>query len=489
MNSRQSGDTQERAALKAGISVRTGRRIEKNERKQPNERHWRTRQDPFADVWESELVPLLEADAELTGITLWEYLDDRYPGRYPEKYLRTLQRRLKQWRATAGPAKSVMFRQSVPPAHQGLSDFTHPDSLITINGKPFDHLLYQFRLAFSGWRNVHIVQGGESYSALADGLQKALFALGGVPFEHRTDSLSAAYVNDAQQRQLTRSYHALCEHYNMKPTVNNPGVSHENGAIEAPHGSLKRRIAQALKLRGSNDFTSVDAYRRFVEKVADRLNRRCQGRLAEERLHLQDLPAQKTISYYACTARVTSSSTISVKRGLYTVPSQLIGEQLRVHLYHDRLECFLGHNRVITLRRAYPDKPTGRARNINYHHIIHSLSAKPQAFRFSQLRDDILPNSQYHSLWNHAQEQFSPTEACKWMVSVLRIAHDYDCEGRLANELLSEASTQSLPELKQLQSRYVLNQGPPSIPVRQHQLRDYDELLSSQWSDQEAANG
>lgn len=489
MNSRQSGDTQERAALKAGISVRTGRRIEKDQRKEPGERHWRTRQDPFAEVWDSELVPLLEADAGLTGITLWEYLDDQYPGRYPEKYLRTLQRRLKQWRATAGPSKPVIFRQSLPPAHQGLSDFTHPNSMVTLNGKPFKHMFYQFRLAFSGWRYVHIVQGGESYSALADGLQHALFALGGAPLEHRTDSLSAAYVNDAQQRYLTRSYHALCEHYRMKPTVNNLGVSHENGAIEAPHGSLKRRIEQALKLRGNSDFTCINEYRRFIDKIVERLNRRCQGRLVEERPHLQDLPAQKTISYSACTARVTSTSTISVKRGLYTVPSRLIGEQLRLHLYHDRIECFLGQTKVITLRRVYPDKPTGRARNINYQHIIHSLSAKPQAFRFSQLRDDILPNPQYRALWAQAEQQFSPREACKWMVSVLRIACDYDCEDRLVNELLAEAAGQSLPELKQVQMRYVLSKEPPSIPVRQHDLRDYDELLDGQWTEQEAANG
>ena len=156
MNSRQSGDTQETAAAKAGISVRTGRRIDKDERNSSSERTWRTRKDPFAEIWENEIVPLLERESGLTAITLWEYLDDNYPGLYPERLLRTLQRRVKQWRATQGPAKPVIFRQSVPPGHQGLSDFTHPDSPITIAGKPLEHLLYQFRLAFSGWRNVHI---------------------------------------------------------------------------------------------------------------------------------------------------------------------------------------------------------------------------------------------------------------------------------------------------------------------------------------------
>lgn len=199
MKHRQTGCSQELSAIKAGISVRSGRRIEKGEKSGKKAHDWKTRQDPFEAVWESELEALLENQSELTATTLWDYLDDKYPGQYPEKLLRTLQRRVKRWRATCGPDKAVMFRQSVPAGHQGLSDFTHPNTAITLAGEPFDHLLYQFRLAHSGWRHVHIVQGGESYSALADGLQSALHALGGVPKEHRTDSLSAAYVNHAEK--------------------------------------------------------------------------------------------------------------------------------------------------------------------------------------------------------------------------------------------------------------------------------------------------
>ncbi len=346
MKNRQAGCTQETSAAKAGISVRSGRRIEKGEMARPKERSWRTRQDPFEAVWASELVPLLSKEPSITGITLWDYLDEHYPGKYPEKLLRTLQRRVKHWLATQGPDKEVIFRQSVPAGHQGLSDFTHPKTAITIDGEPFAHLLYQFRLAFSGWRYVHIIQGGESYSALADGLQSALQALGGAPREHRTDSLSAAYVNAAQKRRLTDDYHALCTHYGMQPTTNNLGVSHENGAIEAPHGSLKRRIDQAIKIRGSNDFPSRRAYREFLERIVDKLNNRCKGRLAEEQNVLLPLPGQRFIDYSELTVKVTTSSTLSVKRVLYTVPSRLIGESVRVHLYHDRLECFVGQTGV-----------------------------------------------------------------------------------------------------------------------------------------------
>ena len=229
MKSRQAGLTQELSAAKAGISVRSGRRIEKGEHRVGKERHWRTRQDPFAAVWESELVPLLDREPSLTGITLWDYLDEKYPEQYPERLLRTLQRRVKHWQATQGPEKAVMFRQSVPAGHQGLSDFTHPNTAIKIAGKAFKHLLYQFRLAYSGWRHVDVIQGGESYSALAVGLQNALHKLGGAPKEHRTDSLSAAYVNAVQKQRLTEDYQGLCRHYRMRPTAESlvPSISGE----------------------------------------------------------------------------------------------------------------------------------------------------------------------------------------------------------------------------------------------------------------------
>jgi len=489
MSQRQRNCSQELSAAKSGISIRSGRRIEKGEIPIQTTRHWKTRKDPFEWVWATELEPLLSLDAEITGMTLWEYLDDEYPGQYPEKLLRTLQRRVKHWRATQGPKKAIIFRQSVPAGHQGLSDFTHPNTPITVKGVPFKHLLYQFRLANSGWRHVHIVRGGESYSALADGLQNALHALGGSPKEHRTDSLSAAYVNQTQKKKLTQSYEALCQHYGMMPTTNNLGISHENGAIETANGSLKHRIAQAIKVRGNHDFSSVDAYRCFIASIVKKLNRRCKGRLAEEQKKLKPLPGYRFIDYTELSVKVTRSSTITVKRCLYTVPSRLIGETIKVHLYHDRLDCYVGQTQCITLPRVYPKDPTGRARLINYHHLVHSLAAKPQAFRFSQFRNDILPDDNYHQLWQLAEQQFSPKDACKWIVTVLRLAHEHDCQAQLAITLLEEASRVSLPELKTLQKRYLRHVDVPNIPLRQHTAKSYDELLKGNWLTQEVSCG
>jgi len=476
MQSRQKGLTQPAAAAKTGISVRSGRRIEKGQHTATSERHWRTREDPLEAVWESELVPLLSDDHSLTGITLLEFLEDKHPGQYGNQHLRTLQRRVKLWLATDGPDKKVIFLQKAVPGQMGLSDFTHPNTPITINGAPFAHLLYQFRLAYGGWRSLKVIQGGESYSALADGLQRALRAIGGSPKEHRTDSLSAAYNN--RINVWTDDYEALCQHYKMLPTRNNKGVSHENGAIEAPHGSFKRRLSQNLKLRKSTDFPSVAAYQAFVDRIADRLNRRCLQRTQEEQNVLQPLPQNHFADYKEVTALVTRSATIEVARVLYTIPSRLIGERIRVHLYHDRLGCYLGSKLIVTLSRTYPVAGETRARQIDYRHIIVSLSAKPQAFRYSQLRDDLLPSEDYRRLWAYVNENLPPRDACKWIVGVLRLAYDYDCEGELAWQLTRAMEKEQLPALKKIQARYLpRSHGVTDIKTAQHQLDDYDQLL------------
>ena len=483
MSTRKQGQSQATAAAKAAISERSGRRIEKGERQSiPGQRHWRTREDPFDSVWDKELVPLLEKEPQLTGLTLWEYLEDEHAEQFPYAVLRTLQRRVKHWKATQGPDKVVIFRQSVPAGQQGLSDFSHPATIITINGEVFTHLLYQFRLAFSGWRYVQIVLGGESYSALADGLQSALMLAGGSPIEHRTDSLSAAFNNHAEEQKLTQSYEALCAHYNVRATRNNLGVSHENGAIECAHGSFKHRLDQALKLRGSADFVTLKDYQAFLDNVTARLNKRCQSRFKDEQLALQALPGDHFMDYSELSLKVTRSSTLEIKKVLYTVPSRMIGENVRIHVYHDRLAFFIGQTLTSTLARIYPKASQERARCIDYRHIIHSLSAKPQAFRFLQFRDELLPTDTYRQLWQHCDQQFDARDACKWIVGVLRLAMDHDCEQRLGNELLAVVDNhQALPSLKALQERYLGTTQVPMIPARQQDLASYDHLLQGNW--------
>ena len=485
MQTRKDGKKQVTAAATAGISVRSGRRIEKGELQAggKGERYWRTRVDPFADVWDNEVVPLLTKNHKLTPITLFEKLQKDHPGKYQDSKLRTFQRRVSEWKALHGPDKEVMFRQEQVVGRMGLSDFTKLKKVtITILGQAFVHLLYHFRLAFSGWCSVKVVHGGESYTALAEGLQDALWRLGGVPVEHRSDSLSAAYRNLSKDacEDITRRYQQLCQHYGMEPTRNNRGKGHENGAIESPHGHLKNRIKQALLLRGSSDFPSVAAYVEFLAVIVNEINSRKQDKIEQERQHLRPLPLQRTADYTETVVPVSTTSTIQVKRVLYTVPSRLIGKRLRVHIYDSRLEGYLGSTLSVTLPRGFTSNNNHRSRQVDYRHVIGSLEKKPQAFRYSQLRDDLLPDETYKAVWSWLDKEMEARKACKTMVGILALANRADCEKQLGKYLQEMMTSSTLPSLLELQRKFESReQIVPEIQVIQPPASDYDILLNS----------
>lgn len=490
MSLRTQGKQQITAAAMMGISERSGRRIEKGEilPDQKSKRHWRTRKDPFAEIWESEIIPKLSTTPDLQPKTLFEHLQKEYPGKYDNSKERTFQRKVKKWKSQYGKGKEVMFLQRQIPGRMGLTDFTTIKKVtITINGQPLSHILYHFRLAYSGWCHVKVILSGESFSALSEGLQDALWRLGGVPLEHRTDSLSAAFKNMTKDetKDVTNRYHELFSHYKIKASRNNKGKSHENGSIESPHGHLKNRIKQALLLRDSNDFASVSAYQRFLDDIISSINRNNQDKITEEYKHLQALPLHKTIDYTEEVVGVTTSSTIRVKRALYTVPSRLIGEKLRIHLYHDRLEFYLGTSHVFSTKRVY-GQVNKRARNVNYRHVIDSLERKPQAFRFSQLRDDFLPTEDYKMIWNWLDGVMDPRVACKTIVGILALANRSDCEEKLGHYLLQLKEQNKIPVLHELKQKF--NPREMEIPDVQIQTiagGDYDVLIPSFSQDKE----
>ena len=386
------------AAAKAGVSERSARRIEHAQRlpSQRPPRQWRTRQDPLAVVWDAEVLPLLEADPELNAVTLLEELQRRHPEQYSHSVLRTLQRRARQWRALHGAEREVYFAQEHPPGRLGLSDFTVADDLdVEIGGMRFTHRLYQFALAYSGWRHATVVVGGESFLALSDGLQSALWRLGGVPEEHRTDSLSAAFNNLAEEQELTRRYEALCQHYGMRASRNNPGCSHENGSIESRHGSLKTALDQALRLRGSRSFDIYADYEVFVDEIVQRLNARVAKRLATERAVLRSLPRRRTAEYEELPARVSKYAIFTVKGVQYSAPSRLIGHRLTVRLYAQHFECWLGGVKVLERERLTHTAGCRHPRDIDYRHLVGALKKKPGAFARWALRDAVFPREVY----------------------------------------------------------------------------------------------
>lgn len=467
------------AAAQAGMSERTARRIESGQHsttKQP--RTYRTRKDPFNGVFEEHLVPLLKADPMLQPITLLDHLDTVMPDKFGRNHLRTLQRRVKKWLATEGPEQEVIFRQKYKPGFMGISDYTWMSKLgITIDGDIFEHKLFHYKLVFSGWTYAQVVFGGESFESLSTGLQNAFWRSGGVPQTHRTDSLSAAFNNHYEQETLTERYQKLCKHYGVVATRNNKGVAHENGAIEVAHSHLKKKVDQQLRLRGSRDFTTINEYQAFLDVIVAKINRQCKTRFDEERKHLSELPKRRTNDFCEQYVKVTSSSTISVKRVTYTVPSRLIGHRILVHIYDTRLELFIGHEKTFSLPRVYAQGHL-RSRAVDYRHVIHSLAKKPNAFKYSQLREDLIPEGDFSLLWQQLTKEHVSDKDCQYMVGLLLIAHNYNCEQALARYVLKNHDQGKRISIDTCRSLF----GPstvsiPSIASRQHQISDYDVLL------------
>ena len=473
--------SQETAATKAGLSVRTARRLDASEAlpSQREPRQWRTRSDPFDAVWGAEVLPLLSRTPGLSATTIIEELQRRHPGEYGGGLLRTLQRRVRAWRASAGAERTVMFAQEHPPGRLGLSDFTDCNGLeVEVDGVRFDHRLYQFALSHSGWRHAEVVLGGESFAALAAGLQNALWMMGGVPEEHRTDSLSAAFNNLAEREELRTRYRWLCEHYGMRASRNNPGVSHENGSIESRHGSLKKSIDQALLLRGHRDFTDIATYRCFIAEIVARMNLRVSKAFTAERSVLVSLPPRRTAEYEEVDARVTRFATFTVKKGLYSAPSRLVGYRLKIRVYLDRIEAYLGAVCVLTKPRIAVPAGKHRSQQIDYRHILPALKTKPGALARWRLRDAMFPRTEYRLMWERLIVELPERAACRLMVGLLDLAARGACEVELGQQLTECLATGALPNLAELEARLAPRTPVlPAVRIDLPSLGGYDALI------------
>ncbi len=352
----QLGMSPGRAAATAGIDDKTARkyrRLGKLPSEVRMEHTWRTRPDPFADIW-SRVEELLLVSPELQTHTLFAWLQQEYPGRFADGQLRTLQRRLKQWRALQGPAKEVFFSQVHEPGRLCASDFTHLSGLqITVGGQAFPHLIYHFVLTYSNWETGTICFT-ESFESLSDGLQNALAELGGVPHVHRTDSLTAA-VPPGGDRQVFQHSYAL-----------------------------------------------------FLRQLIAQRNRGRQPRLVEEVALLKPLPAQRIDACKYLDVRVDSGSTIHVAGNTYSVASRLIGEWVEVRLHADHLEVWYAQRHVERLPRL-----RGRGKHrVEYRHIIDWLVRKPGAFAGYCYRDDLFPSSRFRLAYDTLVSQ-KPERAAK----------------------------------------------------------------------------
>ena len=291
------------------------------------ERHWRTRQDGFAEVWPGirerlRTLPALEAK------TIFAALQRQYPDRFADGQLRTLQRRIKQWRAVRARARSV-FRPGASGRRAMRVRLHPPDELgMTIGGQPFPHMLYHFVLTYSNWETGTICFS-ESFESLSDGLQNALWELGGVPQLHRTDRLTAAVNNLTEQAEFQQRYQALLRHYALEGRKSRPASRTKtatwSSAIIGFNGRwIRPDVAWQPRLRGRG------RVRGFLGELFEQLNSgrdvraggrngSCCGRCRRAGWD----------SASACGCGWTRGSMIRVERNVYSVPSRLIGEMGR----------------------------------------------------------------------------------------------------------------------------------------------------------------
>ena len=477
MKLKQTEKTLSIAAAKAGISENTAREYIRSKElpSQKNaERDWRTRQDPFEDDW-PDIKDKLETIAGLETKTLFEWLQRQYPGKYSDGQLRTLQRKVKHWRATEGEAREVFFPQQHFPGQLGASDFTDMSRLgITIARKHFKHLMYHFVLTYSNWETGSICFS-ESFESLKQGLQNALWELGGVPAKHRTDRLTTAVQQTEHPEEFTRNYRALLKHYKIKGEKTQVRSPHENGDIEQRHHRFKKAVEQSLLLRGDRDFTDRREYERFLHKLFNQLNAGRKKRFDEELQVLNNLPAKRLEDYTRLTVKVGPSSTIPVKKRVYSVHSRLIDENVEIRLYADHLELWYGQKKVDDIPRLLGEKK----HHIQYRHIIDWLVRKPGAFENYRYRQDLFPSSHFRMAYDFLKDHY-PSRANKEYLMILNLAAKETEAGvnDALRYLIEQGSPIRLDAVKAL--LYTEIPVPTEIKVDQIDLGIYDSLFQTQ---------
>jgi hypothetical protein len=392
-----------KAASHADMDEKTARKYLKLE-KLPSEvkksHTWRTRKDPFEDIWD-EAERYLKRDFSLQAKTVFDFFQRQYPGRFSDGQLRTLQRRFKTWKALNGAPKEVYFDQVYEPGEFCESDFTRMKYLgITIAGHPFEHMVYHLVLNYSNWEAISICFS-ESFEALSDGFQNALWQLGGVPEKHKTDRLSAAVNNMNNLKEFTQAYQALLRHYKIKGCKIQANSPNENGDVEQSHFRFKEAVSQDLILRGSRDFNTEQEYLDYLHHIAERRNAGRWERFKEEQKTLKALPRARLDATKQYRAKVSKRSTINIQSRIYSVDSRLRDEYVQVFVYANHLDVLYAQKKIDTLPRLHGKEK----HHIQYRHIIDSLIRKPGAFENYRYKKDLFPTHRFRVAYDILKEQ------------------------------------------------------------------------------------
>jgi hypothetical protein len=198
---------------------------------------------------------------------------------------------------------------------------------------------------------------------------------------------------------------------------------------------------------------------------------------------LRSLPAGRTTDYDEATVFVTSSSGFVLRKVFYTVPSRLIGFRMRVRIYDDRLECFVGQRPALILCRGRSQAEGRHGHVVDYRHVIHSLRRKPMALLNLVYRDALFPREAYRLAWEKLLAEGDPRRGCKSMVSLLALAHDRGCEAELAAALTEQMTGPEAGngiDVPALQTKFApVSATMPDIAVNLPAVASYDLLLPS----------
>lgn len=474
------GNSQSAAAAAAGMSLRTAREWDSGPAPSATKlgRDWRTRLDPFAEVWSTEIEPLLQRDTKgvLEAKFVLALLLAKSPDRFQPGHVRTLQRRFRDWRALHGPEPEVYFPQVAVPGREAAIDFTHATDLgVTIASVPFPHLLFDFVLSYSGWTWTSLAFG-ETFEALVAGLQGALWALGAVPEVLRSDNLSAATheLKRSSGRDLTVRFRAVLDHYGMRSSRITPGRAHENGVVEQANGRVKVLVAQALLVRGHADFADPVAYERFVQEVVEVWrNRPAAVRLADERLRLRPLPAAAIPSYTCYAAKVRRWSTIHVAHRTYSVPARLMGHTVEARVFADVVEVRYHGQVVQTMPRLRKEDE----HKIDYRHVIGWLVRKPGAFARYRYREDLFPSVTFRRAYDRLQETHGDRADIEYL-RLLRLASRAG-EGPVAETVMALLDLPMGFDYAAVERRVAPSTVTvPIVHIPRPNLRVYDALLT-----------
>src|SRR5438876_6371698 len=479
MSERRKGLSQKVAAARTGMSERTARKYEQagklpSELKRPHE--WQTRSNPFEEDW-PWVVEQLERDPALQSTTLFALLCQRHPERYRPTQDRTLRRHIARWRVLHGPEKDIIFEQVHTPGERAQSDFTHMDDLgVTIAGEPFAHLIYHFVLTYSNVEAASICFS-ETFEALAEGIEKALWQIGGVPHQHRTDHLSAAVrqLRQPEREEWTVRYQALMAHYGMHPTWNNVSIAHENGDVEQSHHRFKEAVDQALRVRASRDFATRAAYEHFVQNLIHKRNQTRAEKFSAEKTTLRPLPSRELAPCKELQVVVSQFSTIRAAPNRYSVLSRLIVTTILFGFGSDNLGAYVGTTRVLEIPRRI-GSPNHR---MNYHHIIHSLVRKPGAFAAYRYQDDLFPTTTFRQAYDRLVTGGSE-RADRDYVRILHLAATTsEAEVETALQIVLEAgklpSFVTVRDLVQMPTMRTV----PVLSTPELNLASYDQLIPS----------